>query len=150
MAKGGRESLRPSYGSPKLTLISREKKSPWEVFQKASRPQFNLIYVTLSQTLHASKAGRIKSVCDGVGGNIKTEVQAVALAVHRTSEKITIHPADDVKKVITNKNNLTYDVPVKDTRNCPEKAMKISHFNTNQSAPSIYIVIELCYFSPDQ
>ena len=26
MAKGGRESARPSYGSPKLTLISREKK----------------------------------------------------------------------------------------------------------------------------
>ena len=38
----------------------------------------------------------------------------------------------------------------KDTRNCPEKAMKISHFNTNQSAPSIYIMIELCYFSLDQ
>ena len=38
----------------------------------------------------------------------------------------------------------------KDTRNCPEKAMKISHFNPNQSAPSIYIMIELCYFSLDQ
>ena len=31
-----------------------------------------------------------------------------------------------------------------------KKAMKISHFNTNQSAPSIYIMIELCYFSLDQ
>ena len=39
---------------------------------------------------------------------------------------------------------------LKDTRNCPEKAMKISHFNPNQSAPSIYIMIELCYFSLDQ
>ena len=39
---------------------------------------------------------------------------------------------------------------IKDTRNCPEKAMKISHFNPNQSAPSIYIMIELCYFSLDQ
>ena len=38
----------------------------------------------------------------------------------------------------------------KDTMNCPEKAMKISHFNPNQSAPSIYIMIELCYFSLDQ
>ena len=28
MAKGGRESARPSYGRPELTLISREKKSP--------------------------------------------------------------------------------------------------------------------------
>ena len=41
-------------------------------------------------------------------------------------------------------------VSYKDTRNCPEKAMKISHFNPNQSAPSIYIMIELCYFSLDQ
>ena len=38
----------------------------------------------------------------------------------------------------------------KDTMNCPEKAMKISHFNPNQSAPSIYIMKELCYFSLDQ
>ena len=59
--------------------------------------QFNLIYVTLSQTPHASKAGHSKSVCDGVGGNVKSEVKAVALAVHRTTEKITIHSADDVK-----------------------------------------------------
>ena len=56
------------------------------------------------------KAGHSKSVCDGVGGNFKTEVKAVALAVHGTSENITIHSADDVKKVITAKNNLTYDV----------------------------------------
>ena len=38
----------------------------------------------------------------------------------------------------------------KDTMNCAEKAMKISHFNPNQSAPSIYIMIELYYFSLDQ
>ena len=43
-----------------------------------------------------------------------------------------------------------YPSSAKDTRNCPEKAMKISHFNPNQSAPSIYIMIELCYFSLDQ
>ena len=41
-------------------------------------------------------------------------------------------------------------ISIKDTRNCPEKAMKISHFNPNQSAPSIYIMIELYYFSLDQ
>ena len=65
--------------------------------------QFNSIYVTLSQTPHASKAGHSKSVCDGVGGNVKTEVKAVALAVHGTSGNITIHFADDVKKVNTDK-----------------------------------------------
>ena len=39
---------------------------------------------------------------------------------------------------------------LKDTRNCPEKEMKIGDFNPNQSAPSIYIMIELCFFSLDQ
>ena len=38
----------------------------------------------------------------------------------------------------------------KDTMSCPKKAMKISHLNPNQSAPSIYFMIELCYFSLDQ
>ena len=70
--------------------------------------QFNLIYVSLWQTLNASKAGHSKSVCDGVGVNVKTEVKAVAVAVHGTSENITIHSADDFKKVNTDKNNLTY------------------------------------------
>ena len=37
---------------------------------------------------------------------------------------------------------------IKDTSNCLEKVMKISHFN--QTAPFIHIMIELCYFSPDQ
>ena len=39
----------------------------------------------------------------------------------------------------------------KDTINCPGKVVKISHFNqTNQHILSIYIKIELCYFSHDQ
>ena len=38
--KGGRESSRPSYGRPKLTLISKEKKSPSARFQKLGRPKF--------------------------------------------------------------------------------------------------------------
>ena len=45
---------------------------------------------------------------------------------------------------------ITIAIIIKDTMNCPEKVMKISHFNPNQSAPSIYIMIELCYFSLDQ
>ena len=39
---------------------------------------------------------------------------------------------------------------VEDTKNYPEKAKKISNFNPNQSAPSIYIMTELCYISLDQ
>ena len=38
-------------------------------------------------------------------------LQAVALAVHGASENITVH-SDDAKKVIKEKNNLTYDVIV--------------------------------------
>ena len=54
------------------------------------------------------------------------------------------------KKIYTSANRGAYNLPDKDTRNCPEKAVKISHFNPNKSAPSIYIMIELCYFSLDQ
>ena len=45
---------------------------------------------------------------------------------------------------------ITIAIIIKDTMNCPEKVMKISHFNPNQSAHSICIKIELCYFSLDQ
>ena len=41
MAKGGRESARPSYGRPKLTLILSQKKKPKTVLQKTLRPQFS-------------------------------------------------------------------------------------------------------------
>ena len=40
MAKGGRESARPSYGRPKWTLISSQKKKPKTVSPKTFRPQF--------------------------------------------------------------------------------------------------------------
>ena len=41
MAKGGRESARPSYGRPKLTLNSRGEKIPKTVLRKTLRPQFS-------------------------------------------------------------------------------------------------------------
>ena len=41
MAKGGRESARPSYGRPKLTLNSRGEKIPKTVCRKTLRPQFS-------------------------------------------------------------------------------------------------------------
>ena len=56
MAKGGRESARPSYGRPKLTLISREKKSPGGLL--LHRPIFagNSHFTGISQ-LRAGKTG---------------------------------------------------------------------------------------------
>ena len=56
-----------------------------------------------------------------------------------------LHASEQATRNLIKRDSLN-----KDTRNCPEKAIKISHFNPNQSAPSIYIMIELCYFSLDQ
>ena len=75
MAKGGRESARPSYGSPKLTLISRGKKLPKTEFPKTFRPQFSKFSLVLESAvfwyiwntadsmakLNSEKCGRI---CD--------------------------------------------------------------------------------------
>ena len=66
----------------------------------------------ISIRLLYTEAGHGKSACDGVGGNVKTQVEAVALPVHGNSEMLTIHSADDVAKVIKDKTNLTYDVTV--------------------------------------
>ena len=63
MSKGGRESPRPSYGRPKLTLISREKKhlrrcnicSYGHDFQNSAQPlnqrYFDMYEIPLSQWL---------------------------------------------------------------------------------------------------
>ena len=41
-------------------------------------------------------------------------------------------------------------VTCKDTSNCREKSEENKSFKPNQIAPSIYIMIELCFFSLDQ
>lgn len=66
----------------------------------------------ISIRLLFTEAGHGKSPCDGVGGNVKTQVEAVALEVHGNSETLTIHSAGDVAKVIAERTNLTYDVTV--------------------------------------
>ena len=51
MAKGGRESARPSYGRPKLTLILSQKKKPKTVFPKTLRPQFSYFSLVLESAV---------------------------------------------------------------------------------------------------
>ena len=51
MAKGGRGSARPTYGRPKLTLISREKKSPSAVLPKTFRPQFSRLSLAIESAV---------------------------------------------------------------------------------------------------
>ena len=49
MAKGGRESARPSYGRPKLTLISREKNHLLRCFAKPFGHNFQISGLPLNQ-----------------------------------------------------------------------------------------------------
>ena len=67
MAKGGRESARPSYGRPKWTLISRGKKIPKTVLQKTFRPQFSRLSLAIESAVFwyiwniADSMSRLKS-----------------------------------------------------------------------------------------
>ena len=51
MAKGGRESARPSYGRPKLTLNSRGEKIPKTVLRKTLRPQFSYFSLEIESAI---------------------------------------------------------------------------------------------------
>ena len=51
-----------------------------------------------------TEAGQGKSPCDGVGGNIKTQVEAVALNIFGEHELDTIHSADDGSQAYQGKN----------------------------------------------
>ena len=59
-----------------------------------------------------TEAGYGKSPCDGVGGNIKTEVEAALQNEFGIQAVTQIESAEDVKKLIKEKTNLTYDITV--------------------------------------
>ena len=67
MAKGGRESARPSYGRPKLTLNSRGEKIPKTVLRKTLRPQFSYFSLEIESAVFwyirniADSISRLKS-----------------------------------------------------------------------------------------
>ena len=58
------------------------------------------------------EAGHGKSPCDGVGGNVKTELENVAMDIHGKQEIFTINKAEDVAKVLRERTNLTYTITV--------------------------------------
>ena len=78
-----------------------------------------------------TEAGHGKSPCDGVGGNIKTQVEAVALNIFGEYELDTIYSADDVARLIKEKTNLTYDITshkqnkTEEIRNCLPKLSQV-------------------------
>ena len=59
-----------------------------------------------------TESGHGKSPCDGVGGNIKTQVESALLKRHGQNDMRPIHSAEDVKSVIEEETNLTYEIKV--------------------------------------
>ena len=68
--------------------------------------------LNISIWLLFTEAGHGKSPCDGVGGNTKTQFEAIALDIHGNKEALSIHNADDVAKLLKERSNLTYDISV--------------------------------------
>ena len=59
-----------------------------------------------------TEAGHGKSACNGVGGNMKTQVEAALQNDFGKQEVTQIESAEDIKNLIKEKTNLTYDVTV--------------------------------------
>lgn len=68
--------------------------------------------LNISIRLLFTEAGHGKSPCDGVGGNIKTQVENAMLNDFGNKEVESIHTAEDVKKVIEEKTNLKYEISI--------------------------------------
>ena len=59
-----------------------------------------------------TEAGHGKSPCDGIGGNIKTQVEAAMLNNFGQNAIEAIHTVADVKKLIKDKTNLSYHITI--------------------------------------
>ena len=64
----------------------------------------------ISIRLIFTEAGHGKSPCDGVGGNIKTQVESAMLNDFGKKEVEVIHSVKDVKKLIEERTNLKYEI----------------------------------------
>ena len=67
-----------------------------------------------------TESGHGKSPCDGVGGNIKTQVEEVMLRNHGEKEVIQIESVEDIKKLIETKTRLTYDISIHTAKDIEE------------------------------
>ena len=59
-----------------------------------------------------TEAGHGKSPCDGVGGNVKTQFEMIALDIHGNKEVLAIRNAEDVARLLKERTNLSYDITV--------------------------------------
>ena len=79
-----------------------------------------------------TECGHGKSPCDGVGGNIKTEVENALLRRHGKRDIRTTHSAEDVKKVIENETNLSYSIKVHTASEIEEIRQKLPKLGPSQ------------------
>ena len=66
----------------------------------------------ISIRLLFTEAGHGKSPCDGVGGNVKTQFEMIALDIHGNKEVLAIRNAEDVARLLKERTNLSYDITV--------------------------------------
>ena len=59
-----------------------------------------------------TESGHGKSACDGVVGNIKTQVEEVVLQKYGENDITEIHSVKDIKRIIEDKTRLTYDIVI--------------------------------------
>ena len=59
-----------------------------------------------------TESGHGKSPCDGVGGNIKIQVEEIMLQNYGENDMRQIHCVKDVKNIIEQKTRLTYDITI--------------------------------------
>ena len=95
----------------------------------------------ISIRLIFTEAGHGKSPCDGVGGNVKTQVEAIALEAFGNSENLTIHSAEDVAKVIAERTNLTYDATVHHKEKSEEINQSLGKLSSLTGAMKIHEIV---------
>ena len=82
-----------------------------------------------------TEAGHGKSPCDGVGGNVKTELENIAMYIHENQEIFTINKAEDVAKVLT---NLTYTISVHKQQDTDAIRSSLGHLSSLTGALKIH------------
>lgn len=97
--------------------------------------------LNISIRLLFTEAGHGKSPCDGVGGNTKTQFEAIALDIHGNKEALSIHNADDVAKLLKERSNLTYDISVHKQKETDAIKNSIGKLNSLVGALKIHEVL---------
>ena len=99
-------------GKKKFVICSDSPTSQYRNSKNVFLMKRLCLELNISIRLLFTEAGHGKSPCDGVGGNIKTQVEDILLNIHGNHELEAIHSAEDVAKVIAEKTNLTYDITI--------------------------------------